>query len=248
MKVSKKLTWIVTVAMLINCLAVIPGFAQTGYSEGEFTKIYSFSDYDVAFTTDVASFPGDMIGQQNGFRNANHGYVDYEGNDRSSRVFKLVSTAEPIIPFGTNFLDGYMHVSFDYRQNGTKDKLDLMLARNSSNPASTANSVGIDGTQYHNISEAFNQDEYDYTRFVEGQYTRIFSTGNASNPDTPINRAVWNGASGYNANLRQGKDHSVGKSYKDTWYKVDVYLDRVNSSNYYVYIDGVLFYCGMFVV
>lgn len=240
MKVSKKLTWIVTVAMLINCLAVIPGFAQTGYSEGEFTKIYSFSDYNVAFTSAVAAFPGDMIGQQNGWRNANHGYVDYEESDRSSRVFKLVSTAEPIIPFGTNFLDGYMHISFDYRQNGTNDMLSLMLARNNSNAQSTLNSVGIDGTQY-NTGDAFNQDEYDYTRFIDGGYTRLFASGNASNPDTPINRAVWNGASGYNAtNLRQGKDHSVGQSYKDTWYKVDVYLDRVNSSNYYVYIDGVL--------
>lgn len=240
MKVSKKLTWIVTVAMLINCLAVIPGFAQTGYSEGEFTKIYSFSDYTQAFKTTEQTLPDGMIAiSMPGFRNTNQGYEDYEGIDRSSRVYKIADNAEPIVPFGTNFLDGYVHVSFDYRQVG-KSMMSFMLARNTSTDTPTASSVGIDG-QFYAEKTSFKQDEYDYTRFINGGYTRIFATGNASYEANPIKRSIWHNASGWGNtnNLRIGGADTVGQSMADTWYKVDVYLDRT-TNNYYVYIDGTL--------
>lgn len=242
---KKILSTFLACTMVAGVFTTVPVAAEnnSGYSEGDIAIFNSFSDYDGVYQyRDETKAPDGFIftGAE---RKTHTAAYKFEDDTRTSKVMQLGMDAFPILPFGTNFLDGYMHLSFDYyteaddATDGGGQELKLVLNRNATNESSTKGYGDLEGNIVSG-GTTWNQNEYDYTKLVHGDQIELFGTGSEK---YKIARKLKS----HQTTLIGVSDKAGTRTYTTngkTWYKVDVYIDREtkDSNNYFVYIDGVL--------
>ena len=233
-------------AVTVANTGMYSAFAEgdSGYKYGDISIFDSFSDYSGVYGNGC-TLPNGFINIDNG-RMKNVGAEKYEDETRTSNVVKMGPDSEPVLPFGTNFLDGYMHVSFDFRQQSSKQgentgrNLRVMFARNETKDNATDVYADLNGNLYNTDSttaQEWNMNEYDYTKLVKGKTTDLFTAGSK---ESGIARKLSNG----NQRLVgitdiNGTLDDENSTAADTWYKTDMFFDR-ETNMYYVYINGVL--------
>lgn len=247
--------------MVMGAFGIVPVAAEgdSGYVSGDINFFSSFSDYNVGFA---------------GYNVMPEGFINISAPTRcaagigrvsrgASNAVKLGPDKELVLPFNTNFLDGYMHISFDYMQTNeaetnTGRMLRVLLSRNNTVESSTKNYADLNGniTVYDTAknvmnkydsqgkliskgedSVAWNQNEFDYTKITSDDSINLMQGGSY---EAGVARTLYSG----NNKLVGVSDASgtVVEDYstkEDTWYKVDMFLDR-SDNRYYVYVDGVL--------
>ena len=233
-------------AVTVANTGMYSAFAEgdSGYKYGDISIFDSFSDYSGVYGNGC-TLPNGFINIDNG-RAKNVGAEKYVDEIRTSNVVKMGPDSEPVLPFGTNFLDGYMHVSFDFRQQSSKQgentgrNLRVMFARNETKDNATDVYADLNGNLYNTDSataQEWNMNEYDYTKLVKGKTTDLFTAGSK---ESGIARKLSNG----NQRLVgitdiNGTLDDENSTEADTWYKTDMFFDR-ETNMYYVYINGVL--------
>ena len=137
--------------MVMGVFGIVPVAAEgdSGYASGDIDFFSSFSDYNVGYAAKNV-MPEGFINISAPNRCAAAIGVKKDAPGRTSNVVKLGPDKELVLPFNTNFLDGYMHVSFDYMQTNETDTntgrmLRVLLSRNGTVESSTNNYADLNG-------------------------------------------------------------------------------------------------------
>ncbi len=236
---KRTVSLLLTMVMVLGTLGIVPAAAaeDSGYVSGDIDFFTSFSDYS---GTDL---PNGFINIEGGVRPGGVNAYTYEDDTRTSTVAVVNGNKEPVLPFGTNFMDGKLHISFDYLQtNGNKDtatdrELALYFAGNGDDSAAYTGAYGdaVTGEGPLTADGSWNINMYDYTKLIAGKTASLMRAG--SKEAGTARRFFSQKGDQFGVDIDKNVVDTMATA-EDTWYKVDMFFDRDNGT-YEVYVDGV---------
>lgn len=215
----KRIAALLCVSLITGTLALIPtGAAAAG---SEISVFDSLSDYTAQKGSGV---PAGWISRD---ANTLKGVGVYLDEERNSRTMKINEGGEVVLPFGNNFNEGLLHISYDVKQiddNGN----------NNYNKMLSASLYGHVDTDANGAPDYTHQ--YDPTYFANGGNPMhyMLTTGTNAN-GVPF--GVFTDSWRWMGRRLYDKDKSFTE---DTWHKIDIYLNQTPTaaSAYSVYLDG----------